>query len=99
VQHWDFDHTAALLAACDLTVTVCQSAAHLSASMGLPTRVLTPIRCAWRYCPIPHEPELWAWYPDPEIRLYRQDDPDSWSGPLGRVIADINALGEKREAA
>jgi len=67
--------------------------------MGLPTRVLTPIRCAWRYAPVPHEPELWYWYPDPEIRLYRQDDPDSWSGPLSRVIADINALGEQRVAA
>lgn len=91
VQHWQFEHTAALVAACDLTVTVCQSVAHLSAAMGRPTRVLTPKRCAWRYAPI-EDRERWFWYPDPAIKLYRQDDPTSWSGPLERVIADIRGL-------
>jgi hypothetical protein len=86
--------------ACDLTVTVCQSAFHLSAGLGLPTRCLTPVRCAWRYAPIQGEPELSYWYPDPEIRLYRQDDPMSWTEPLNRVIADINFLAQaNREAA
>lgn len=91
VQHWDFHHTAALIAACDLTVTVCQSAAHLSAAMGKPTRVLTPKRCAWRYAPV-SDPECWYWYPDPAIKLYRQDDPNSWKGPLERVVQDIRGL-------
>jgi hypothetical protein len=89
-QHWDYDHLAALLAACDLTVTVCQSAAHLSAGMGLPTRVLTPIRCAWRYAKT--EGDLWYFYPDENIRLYRQDDPKSWDHPIDRVIEDIKQL-------
>src|SRR5262249_30192863 len=61
VQHWDYGHTAALIAACDLTVTVCQSAAHMSASMGRPTRVLTPKQCAWRYAPVSSF-ETWFWY-------------------------------------
>lgn len=91
VQHWDFNHTAALVAACDLTVTVCQSVAHLSAAMGRPTRVLTPQRCAWRYARMP-DPEQWFFYPDPAVKLYRQDDPESWKGPLDRVIADIRGL-------
>lgn len=88
-QHWDFEHTAALIAACDLTVTVCQSAAHMAASMGKPTRVLAPKRCAWRYARM-DDPELWFWYPDPAIKLYRGDD--GWKGPLERVIADIRSL-------
>lgn len=91
-QHWDYDHLGALMAACDLTVSVCQSAAHLSAGMGLKTRVLTPQRCAWRYAKLPEKPEQWFFYPDPDIRLYRQDDPTSWKGPLERVIADIKEL-------
>jgi ADP-heptose:LPS heptosyltransferase len=90
-QHYEYDHTAALIAACDLTVTVCQSAAHLSAAMGRPTRVLTPKQCAWRYAPVSSS-ETWFWYPDPAIKLYRQDDPESWTGPLNRVIADIGGL-------
>lgn len=91
VQHWDYDHLAALISACDLTVTVCQSAAHLSAAMGKPTRVLTPKRCAWRYAPV-SDPECWYWYPDSAIKLYRQDDPTSWRGPLERVVSDIRGL-------
>lgn len=91
VQHWDYDHTAALIAACDMTVTVCQSAAHLSAGIGKPTRVLTPQRCAWRYARMP-EPELWFFYPHENVKLYRQVEPTSWKGPLERVIADIKEL-------
>lgn len=91
VQHWDYDHTAALIAACDMTVTVCQSAAHLSAGLGKPTRVLTPKRCAWRYAPV-ENPDTWFFYPDPAIKLYRQDDPQSWIGPLNRIIADIKEI-------
>jgi tetratricopeptide (TPR) repeat protein len=92
VQHYDYEHAAALVAATDLTVTVCQSIAHLSAGMGHPTRCLTPIRCAWRYAPIPGEPDLWYWYPDEKVKLYRQDEAEGWSRPIGRVIEDIKAL-------
>jgi tetratricopeptide (TPR) repeat protein len=92
VQHWDYDHTAALLAACDLTVTVCQSVFHLSAGMGLKTRCLTPKRCAWRYAAIPGEPELSYWYPSPDVKLYRQDSENGWGSALDRVIADIRGL-------
>jgi hypothetical protein len=91
VQHWDYHHTAAMIAACDMVVTVCQSAAHMAASMGRPTRVLTPKRCAWRYAPTA-DAERWYWYPDPAIKLYRQDDAQSWKGPLERVVADIRGL-------
>ena len=92
VQHYDYDHTAAIVAACDLTVTVCQSVAHLSAAMGCPTRVLTPKRCAWRYALLKEDPQRWAWYPDPKVKLYRQSDPESWKEPMGRVIEDIQRL-------
>ena len=92
VQHYDYDHTAALIGACDLVVTVCQSAFHLAAAMGRPTRCLVPKKCAWRYAPVPGAPDLSYWYPSPDVRLYRQDDPESWSTPLARAIADVNAL-------
>lgn len=92
VQHWDYDHTAALLAACDMTVTVCQSVFHISAGMGLPTRCLVPKRCAWRYAPIPGEPELSYWYPGESIKLYRGDTEHGWGSALDRVIADIRGL-------
>jgi tetratricopeptide (TPR) repeat protein len=93
VQHWDWDHTAALLAATDMNVVVCQSAAHLSAGIGAPTRVLAPKRVAWREVQQPAlGKDVWYWWPGDQIKLYTQDDPESWRGPLDRVIADIKAL-------
>ena len=86
---WDYDHTAALVAATDMTVTVCQSVAHLSALMGHPTRVLTPTRVAWRYG---LEGESWYWYPGADAKLYRQERGDSWARVVAKVVADINQL-------
>ncbi len=94
VQHWDYEHAAALIAATDLTVTVCQTAAHISAGMGHPTRVLTPKRCAWRYAPTPGDLDRWYWYPGDMIKTYRQDDPESWMAPLSRVVDDIRGLAK-----
>jgi hypothetical protein len=94
VQHWDFEHTAALLAATDLNVAVCQSAAHLSAGIGAPTRVLVPKRCAWRYAPVDVQ-ERWYWYGGDAL-LYRQTDAESWQGPLDAVVADIAKIERAR---
>lgn len=99
VQHWDFEHTAALLAATDLNAMVCQSAFHLSAASGRPTRCLVPKRCAWRYATIQGESEISYWYPSEDVKLYRQSEETSWREPLDRLIADIKALGSVREAA
>lgn len=96
-QHWDFFHLADLIQATDMTVTVCQSAAHLSAGLGHPTRVLVPKRCAWRYAKAPGIPDdSWCWYPHPKVKLVRQQHSDSWAGALDEVIEDINALKGKR---
>lgn len=65
---WEYHHTAALIGACDATVTVCQSVAHMSAAMGLDTFVLTPSRPAWRYG---LTGEDWYWYQNPNVRLLR----------------------------
>jgi hypothetical protein len=91
VQHWDVDHLAALLGATDMNVMVCQSAFHLSAAIGAPTRCLVPKRCAWRYATV-GDADTAYWYPGENAKLYRQDDPESWAGPLTRVIDDIKGL-------
>ncbi len=94
-QHWDYHHVADLVSATDLTVTVCQSVAHLSAGLGHPTRVLTPKRCAWRYARAPGLPDAsWFWYPHEGVKLYRQTNLENWSGPIDQVIQDINQIGE-----
>lgn len=93
VQHWDYHHVADLIQATDMTVTVCQSVAHLSAGLGHPTRVLTPRRCAWRYAEVQGLPDdRWYWWPHPQVKLIRQEDPNSWEEPISRVIRDINEI-------
>jgi hypothetical protein len=100
VQHWDYHHTAALLAATDLNVLVCQSAAHLSAGIGAPTRVLTPKRTAWREILIPGiGADRWYWWPSDSTKLYMQEEAGSWTAPIARVIEDIKALRAQEVAA
>jgi tetratricopeptide (TPR) repeat protein len=93
VQHWDYDHTAALLAATDLNVLVCQSAAHLSAGIGAPTRVLGPKRAAWRERYLKEAgPNGWYWWPGKDVKLYLQETAGDWSVPLAQVVEDIKAI-------
>jgi hypothetical protein len=90
VQHWDYDHTAAFLAATDLNVLVCQSAAHLSAGIGANTRVLAPKRTAWREIKVGSD-DKWYWWPHHATKLYMQEESGVWDGPINRVIEEINA--------
>ena len=83
--HFDYEHTAALLAATDAVVTVCQSVAHLSAAMGHRTLVLTPSRPAWRYGV---KGDRWVWYPGEHAQLYRQDGND-WAPAVAAVGAAL----------
>ena len=82
---WDYEHTQSLVAACDCLVTVCQSVAHLAAGSGVPTFVLVPQKAAWRYG---LEGRRWFWYPDENIRLYRQQD-ESWDVALEDLQKDV----------
>ncbi len=100
LHHYDYDHTAALVAACDVAVSVCQSVIHIAAHMGHPTIMLAPIRVAWREISACEDPEEWYWAPDPAIRIYRQKDTANWQAPIGQVIEYVNELTKlKREAA
>jgi len=87
VQHFDYDHTAALVEATDAMVTVCQSVAHLAAGMGHPTHVLVPSKPAWRYG---LTGERWFLYPDNAVRLYRQQGED-WSAAVAALREDLDA--------
>ena len=44
------------------------------------------------YAPIDGQPELSYWYPDPAIKLYRQDETMSWKERFDRVVEDIRRL-------
>lgn len=85
--HWQYEHTAALVAATDAVVTVPQTVAHLSAAMGHPTYVMTPSRPDWR---LGLSGETWYWYPNTNTRLLRQQG-QSWQPALSRLFQLLQA--------
>jgi tetratricopeptide (TPR) repeat protein len=90
VQHFDYDHTHALVLATDRLVTVCQSIAHLAAGSGHPTDVLVPSKPAWRYGLQGSE---WFLYPGPHARLHRQKG-DSWEEAVHSTVEALCAGGK-----
>jgi hypothetical protein len=91
IQHWpeaieDYDETAALVCALDLTITVCTSVGHLAGSLGRPAWVMAPHVAEWRYG---HEGSRMIWYPS--LRMFRQRKPDAWRPVLSELK---RALGD-----
>ncbi len=84
----DFDDTAAVLASCDLVITVDTSVAHLAGAMGRPLWVLLPFSADWRWTAASDRS---PWYPS--ARLYRQPQPGDWESVVARVVEDLAAGG------
>ena len=87
----DLDGLAALIAACDVVVTVSNTTAHLAAALGKPVFILVPRATTWAL--------LWYWHLDrtdspwyPTARLYRQSEAGDWNAALASVEADLARL-------
>jgi Tetratricopeptide repeat/Glycosyltransferase family 9 (heptosyltransferase) len=83
----DFDDTAAVLAGCDLLITVDTSVAHLAGAMGRPVWLLLPFSCDWRWTA---QSDRSPWYPS--ARLYRQPQPGDWESVVARLADDLPAV-------
>jgi tetratricopeptide (TPR) repeat protein len=79
-QLTDFADTAALIATCDLVISVDTSVAHLAGALGRPLWLLLPKPCDWRWM---SNREGTPWYPG--ARLFRQVQPGEWADPLDRA--------------
>lgn len=85
LRHWpdaisDALDQAALMAALDGIVTVCNATAHLGGALGLPVCVLVPRSPEWRYR---YEGERMPWYGS--VRLFRQRAAGGWDGPFAQA--------------
>ncbi len=83
----DFSDTAAVLALCDLVITVDTAVAHLAGAMGRPVWVLIPFAPDWRWT---LSGETTPWYPT--VRLFRQSAPEDWNNVLTRIAAALAYL-------
>ncbi len=80
----DLDDTAAILALCDLVISVDTSVAHLAGAMGRPTWVLLPFSPDWRWT---LDGEHSPWYP--AARLYRQARAGDWGGVIAQLRTEL----------
>jgi tetratricopeptide (TPR) repeat protein len=76
----DFADTAAVLALCDLVISVDTSVAHVAGALGRPVLLLLPFQPDWRWM---LDRDASPWYP--AIRLFRQAAPRDWDGAIARV--------------
>ena len=85
----DFDDTAALIALCDIVVTVDTPVAHLAGAMGVPAWIMLAHTADWRWL---RERQDSPWYPS--ARLFRQPARGDWHSVVAAVTA---ALGSRLE--
>jgi ADP-heptose:LPS heptosyltransferase len=84
----DFAELAAVVEGLDLVISIDSAIAHLAGAMGKP---------CWLLLSAHHADSRWIgvredspWYP--RHRLFRQDAPGDWSGPLRRMEEALGAL-------
>src|SRR5262249_21305931 len=87
----DFADTAALVACCDLVISVDTSVAHLAGAMGKPVWILLPYTPDWRWL---LDREDSPWYPT--ARLFRQSRPGNWDDVFARVAAELSHIAANR---
>ncbi|MBI4914074.1 MAG: glycosyltransferase family protein [Acidobacteria bacterium] len=80
----DFSDTAALLSCLDLVLAVDTAVPHLAGALGVPTWLLLPRPCDWRWG---REGQESRWYPG--HRLFRQPRRGDWEGCLAAVGQEL----------
>lgn len=84
----DINEQAAMVMACDIVVTVCQTLVHLCGALGKECWVLTPKLSSWRYGRGSGMP----WYPS--VSLFRQHEAGDWSWPITEIGRRVEAWGK-----
>lgn len=85
----DVDELAALISKLDIVVSVCQTAIHISGSLGTPTLCLVPSEPSWRYGA--GDSELMPWYAS--VKLLRQEKGTSeWRPVIERAAKELTEL-------
>ena len=79
----DFDDHTALMEACDLIITVCQTAHHTAGGLNKPCWTLVPSAPAWRYG-LSGEKNVWY----PSVRQFRQTD--DWNSVFEKVKNELD---------
>ena len=96
IQHWpeaidDYDETAALMCALDLTISVCTAVVHLGGALGRPVWTMAPLRPEARYGV---SGDAMPWYAS--VRMFRQPAAEDWDSVISKVARELAALAAGR---
>jgi Flp pilus assembly protein TadD len=80
----DFADTAAIMMNLDLVLTSCTGPAHLAGALGVPTWIMLPYECDWRWMLNRSDS---PWYPT--VRLFRQPGRDLWPQLVETIAAPL----------
>ena len=80
----DFDGLAALIASCDLIITISNVTAHFAGAIGKKTWVIVPIYTQWHWF---HERDNSLWYPN--VRLLRQEQYGKWEDIIEKSCNEV----------
>lgn len=83
----DFLDTAQIIQALDMVVSIDTSVVHLAGALGKPTWCILSSVPDFRYQGLG---DTTPWYDS--VRLFRQDLPGQWAGPVTRVLGALEAL-------
>lgn len=89
----DMADTAALIAHCDLVISVDTSVAHLAAAMGKPTWVLSRHDSCWRWL---NDRRDSPWYPS--VTHFRQKRFNDWPGLMSEVADELSKWAKDHES-
>lgn len=81
----DLDEFAALVAALDLVITVCNTTVHYAGALGVPVWILAPKTPEWRYGV---RNRSLPWYPS--STMYRQKAAGDWDDVIDTVRHDLS---------
>jgi len=81
----DVENMAADMAEMDLVITVDTMTAHLAGAEGIPTILLLPYACDWRWG---LEGDRTPWYPS--VRIFRQGEDRKWEPVIQRVLEELS---------
>jgi len=92
IEHWqeaidDYEETAALMCALDLTISVCTAVVHLGGALGRPVWTMAPLRPEARYGA---SGDTMPWYGS--VRMFRQPAYGEWESVIEKVARELAAL-------
>lgn len=81
----DVENMAADMAEMDLVITVDTMTAHLAGAEGIPTILLLPYACDWRW---KLEGDRTEWYPS--LKIVRQGEDRKWEPVIQKVLEELS---------